>query len=247
MNNLNLLLKATRQRAQSRLYESSCLAHRMIIINEEELTNAINECETLDGLTSITDEFENMIRNPNELIVQFNSLSPRLSTMGKKSAFSDAAPTLHVITDNETDPDESMYEFLSLYDSEVVDLRNMKDAADTILDELSAANACPEENDAQEENGSCEDPHDENEEINTEKDTITEMLMKSFIVPNNSVTKRKNKSPRNSEEPEASPSGDKKRGRPPLNPEDKKPKVKKIKAKKNGDSTDCNDEILNTN
>jgi len=188
-----------------------------------------------------------MIRNPNELIVRFNSLSKskRLSTTGNKPVSSDSVSALRVITENEIETDESMYDFLSLYDSDVVDYRNLKDAADTILDELSAANVCAEE-DPKEEDASYEDRHFEKEETNVEKETITDMLMKSFIMPNNTATKRKNKSPRNGDEPEASPNGDKKRGRPPINPADKKPKVKKIKAKKECDQTVDRD-IENTN
>jgi hypothetical protein len=242
----SLLLKATRQRAQSRLYESSSLAHRMIIINQDNLTTAINECETLDELSRLTDEFENMIRNPNELIVQFNSLSK--TTIGKKSALPHSVSALRVITENEVESDDSMYEFLGLYDSDVVvDYRKFKDSADSILDEISAANLCAEEEDAKEEDGGNEDRHCENEETPVENDSITDMLMKSFVMPNTSVTKRKNKSPRNGDESDSSPHGDKKRGRPPINPADKKPKVKKIKAKKECDHPIAEGHDENTN
>ena len=239
----NLLLKTSRQRAQSRLYESSCLAHRIITIHEQSLVKAISECDTLDGLTALTDNLENLVRNPSELLVQFPLLSSRLLA-------APSASTTVVTSDDVNLPgeDDSIYEFMSLYDSEeVVDYRNMKDATDTILDELVEANAYSDDEVSQTPNV-CEPeqshprPHLSVLETDMEltesyyepHDVTTDLLMKGFLVSDTSLTKRKNKSPRNCDESRKSPGksdGEKKRGRPSVSPCDRKYKVKKDKAK----------------
>jgi len=258
----SLLLRATRQRVQSRLYESASLAHRMITIYEQILTTAIAQCETLDGLTSLTDELERLVRNPNELLFQFHSLSSKFSTipLGSGALTVSVTPDNMIPPDDEIMTDESIYEFMTLYESEeVVDCRNMKDAADTILDELSAGNTFDEE-----------DPHEEDATIvyederqhlpviepeiesiilnKNENDVITNLLMNSFIVSDTNIPKRKNKSPRSGDTSRTSPGkcdNEKKRGRPPVSLCDRKPKVKKIKALKKevNELSDCDEEI----
>ena len=244
----NLLLKTSRQRAQSRLYESSCLAHRIITIHEQSLVKAISECDTLDGLTALTDNLENLLRNPSELLGQFPLLSSRLLA-------APSASTTVVTSDDVNLPgeDDSIYEFMSLYDSEeVVDYRNMKDATDTILDELVAANACSDDEVSQTPHV-CDEPEQSHprphlsvletdmeltESYNEPHDVTTDLLMKGFIVSDTNLTKRKNKSPRNGDESRKSPGkspgksdGEKKRGRPSVSPCDRKYKVKKDKDK----------------
>ena len=246
-----LLLRATRQRAQSRLYEASCLAHRLITVNEQALIYAIaDERETLEGLADLTDNLEKLLQNPTELLVQFPFLSPKRSP----------APLTSDDSKNLPGEDDAIYEFMSLYDSEdVVDYRNMKDAADTILDELAAANAFPNEEVPQAKDvyePKVDLPLIETEfEITTEhnerNDATTDLLMKGFLVSaDTNVTKRKNKSPRNGDGSRTSPGksdGEKKRGRPPVSPCDKKPKVKKPKAAKKGvnELSDCDEELDN--
>ena len=237
----NLLLRASRLRAQSRLYESSCLAHRQVTVHEDALISAITNCETLDGLTALTDNLEKLVRNPTELLVQFPFLSSKL--------FVSSSPSPSTIVANENTAnvpgeDDSIYEFMSLYDLEdgVVDGNQTKDASDTILDELVAANVFLAEEDVYEPESCHHRPHLPIIETNltTEhdepKDGTTDLLMKGFIVSDTSLTKRKNKSPRNGDGSRTSPGkcdGEKKRGRPAVSPCDKKPKVKKTNVSKN--------------
>jgi hypothetical protein len=239
----NLLLRASRIRAQSRLYESSCLAHRLVTVHEEALISAITNCETLDGLTALTDNLEKLVRNPTELFVQFPFLLSKLFAIPLSSSAS-ATIVTNENTANVSGEDDSIYEFMSLYDSEegVVDGNHLKDASDTILDELAAANVFLAEEDIYEPESCHHRPHLPIIETNltTEhdepKDGTTDLLMKGFIVTDTSVTKRKNKSPRNGDGSRTSPGkcdGEKKRGRPAVSPCDKKPKVKKTNVSKN--------------
>jgi hypothetical protein len=253
----NLLLKATRLRAQSRLYESSCLAHRIISINEQALIKAIAECETLDGLTILTDNLEKLLQNPTELLVQFSFLSSKLFAVPLISSESTVTVTnedtnLHV-------EDGLIYEFMSLYDSEEVVNGDKKDATDSILDELASANAFPDEETSQAERVYEPEqyyrpplPMIETElELTTgddePQDETTDLLMKGFLVSDTKIPpKRKNKSPRNGDKSQTSPGKEKKRGRPPVSPCDKKPKVKKPKAVKkvvNELSDDCDEKF----
>ena len=248
----NLLLKTTRLRAQSRLYESSSLAHRIISINEQALIKAIAECETLDGLTILTDNLEKLVQNPTELLVQFSVLSSKVFAVPLISA----ASTVNEDTNLQVE-DDSIYEFMSLYDSEDVISGGSykKDATDTILDELASANVFPYEEISQAERvyepEQYHRPHlpiiETELELTTEHDEphdeTTDLLMKGFLVSDTNVTKRKNKSPRNGDESQTSPGKEKKRGRPPVSPCDKKPKVKKPKAVKKvvNELSDCDE------
>ena len=264
----NLILRTTRLRAQSRLYQDSCLIHRLITNNEQTLINAVVECENLDELTSLTDELEKLLRNPTELLVQFHLLSLKPSSFARLN--SSGLSTI-IVTNDETnllsaaaaastsaEDDDSLYEFMNLYYSdEVVDCRNMKDAADIILDDLVAANASF----YKEENSPVEDEPEQSHrphlptlqtdiELNTEPDepqyANTDMLMNSFIVSGTNVTPRKNKSPKSENKPRTSSGkcdNEKKRGRPPVSPCDKTSKVKKTKTSKKvvNELSDCDE------
>ena len=244
-----LLLKTTRQRAQARLYESSCLAHRVISNNEQALINAISECETLDGLTTLTDNLEKLVRNPTELLIQFPLLSSKLFTIPPNSSCASTMIVTNNATNISSEEDDSMYEFMSLYESEeVVNISHLKDAADTVIDELVAANAYHDE-----EISKVEPVYEPDQlyyrpnlpvietdlastsELDEHDDATTKLPMKSFMVSDTTPTKRKNKSPKNGDGPRTSPDkcdGEKKRGRPPISPFDRKPKVKKVKSPK---------------
>ena len=238
----NLLLRATRLRAQSRLYESSCLAHRLITNNEQMLVNFVAECENLDELTFLTDELEKLVRNPTELLVQFPLLLSKLFAV-PLSSFASATMVTNENTANVLGEDDSIYEFLGFNDSEeVINYSNMKDAADTILDELAAASAFCHEEISQAE-PEPEQYHrsplpiiETKLELTTEHDDVrsevtTDLRAKVFLVSSGTnLIKRKNKSPRTSP---GKSDGEKKRGRPPVSPCDKKPKVKKTNVSKN--------------
>jgi hypothetical protein len=227
------------------------LAHKIISINEQALIKAIAECETLDGLTILTDNLEKLLQNPTELLVQFSFLSSKLFAVPLISSESTVTVTnedtnLHV-------EDGLIYEFMNLYDSEEVVNGDKKDATDSILDELASANAFPDEETFQAEQYHRPPlPMIETElELTTEHDEphdeTTDLLMKGFLVSDTKIPpKRKNKSPRNGDESQTSPGKEKKRGRPPVSPCDKKPKVKKTKAVKkvvNELSDDCDEKF----
>jgi hypothetical protein len=242
----------------------------LITNNEQTLINAVVECENLDELTSLTDELEKLLRNPTELLVQFHLLSLKPSSFARLNS---SGLSTMIVTNDVTnllsaaaaaaEDDDSLYEFMNLYYSdEVVDCRNMKDAADIILDDLVAANASF----YKEENSPVEDepeqshrPHlptlETDIELNTEPDepqsqyANTDLLMNSFVVSGTNVTPRKNKSPRSENKPRTISGkcdNEKKRGRPLVSPCDKKPKVKNFKAAKKvvNELSDCDDEEL---
>ena len=219
---------------------------------------AVAECENLDELTSLTDELEKLLRNSTELLVQFLLLSSKLSSA--QLSLSSTMIVMNDATNLLSEEDDSLYEFMSLYDSEdVVDCSHLKDAADTILDELAAANAFPHEeiSQAEDEPEQYHRPHlpiiETELELTTEhderNDATTDLLMKGFLVSDTNLTKRKNKSPRgNGDKSRISPGkgdGEKKRGRPPVSPCDKTSKVKKTKTFKKvvNELSDCDEEF----
>jgi len=167
------------------------------------------------------------------LLVHFQSLYSKLFTPASTGKETTLPEEENVTTE------QTMYEFMDLYNScEIVDYANMKDSADTILDELSSANVFGKQ-DEDSTYGALQ-PKKSHDLLVIETDeigSVHQKLISSYILSSAPMCiKQKNKSPRNGETSRNSPvksDGENKRGRPAIDSLDKKsPKVKVPKVKK---------------